>query len=380
MLTIGFARRVPSYKRLTLMLRDPERLKRLLLHPERPIQLIIAGKAHPADDGGKKLIQEIVRFADDPEVRHRIVFLPNYDIAMAQPLYPGCDVWLNNPLRPYEACGTSGMKAALNGGLNLSILDGWWDEWYDGSNGWAIPSADGVDDPDRRDDLEAAALYDLIEKDVAPRFYDVDQDGVPGRWIEMVRHTLKSLGPKVLATRMVRDYVRQLYTPAAVTGRALNSDYKGATELAAWKKQVRAGWADVRVEHVESHGVGDNPEVGSVLTVRAFVALGALTPDDVAVEVVHGVIDGDDDLVDIHGHPARPGRQLRRRPLPLRRRGPAQARRRLRLHRPDRPPPQRPVLRLRDGPGRPPVTPKWDEIPAEWGGIGRASAAASLLS
>ncbi len=128
-LTIGFARRVPSYKRLTLMLSDQERLKRLLLHPERPVQLIIAGKSHPADDGGKKLIQELVRFADDAEVRHRIVFLPNYDIAMAQPLYPGCDVWLNNPLRPLEACGTSGMKAALNGGLNLSILDGWWDEW-----------------------------------------------------------------------------------------------------------------------------------------------------------------------------------------------------------------------------------------------------------
>ena len=154
-LTIGFARRVPSYKRLTLMMRDPERLKRLLLHPERPIQLVIAGKAHPADEGGKKMIQEIVRFSDDPEVRHRIVFLPNYDIAMAQPLYPGCDVWLNNPLRPYEACGTSGMKAALNGGLNLSILDGWWDEWYDGDNGFAIPSADGIDDPDRRDDIEA---------------------------------------------------------------------------------------------------------------------------------------------------------------------------------------------------------------------------------
>ena len=167
-LTIGFARRVPSYKRLTLMLRDPERLKALLLHPERPIQLVIAGKAHPADDGGKKLIQEMVRFADDPEVRHRIVFLPNYDIAMAQPLYPGCDVWLNNPLRPYEACGTSGMKAALNGGLNLSILDGWWDEWYDGYNGWAIPSADGVDDEDKRDDIEARALYDLLEHEVAP--------------------------------------------------------------------------------------------------------------------------------------------------------------------------------------------------------------------
>jgi starch phosphorylase len=297
-LTIGFARRVPSYKRLTLMLSDPERLKRLLLHPERPVQLIIAGKSHPADDGGKKLIQELVRFADDPEVRHRIVFLPNYDIAMALPLYPGCDIWLNNPLRPYEACGTSGMKAALNGGLNLSILDGWWDEWYDGSNGWAIPSADGVEDPDRRDDLEATALYDLIENEVAPRFYDVGPDGVPSRWLEMVRHTLKSLGPKVLATRMVRDYVRQLYTPAAITGRKLNSDFHGAAELSAWKQQVRAGWSGVRVEHVESSGVGDAPEIGTLLSVRAFVSLGELSPEDVDVQLLHGVINGDDNLVD----------------------------------------------------------------------------------
>jgi starch phosphorylase len=297
-LTIGFARRVPSYKRLTLMLRDPARLKALLLHPERPIQLVIAGKSHPADDGGKKLIQEIVRFADDPEVRHRIVFLPNYDIGMALPLYPGCDVWLNNPLRPYEACGTSGMKAALNGGLNLSILDGWWDEWYDGNNGWAIPSADGVDDEDRRDDLEATALYDLIENEVAPRFYDVDAEGVPTRWLEMVRHTLKSLGPKVLATRMVRDYVRQLYSPAAATARGLNSDFQGAAALAVWKKQVRSTWPTVRVEHVESLGLGDAPEVGATLTVRAFVALGDLAPADVEVQVVHGRTTSDDVLVD----------------------------------------------------------------------------------
>ena len=209
-LTIGFARRVPTYKRLTLMLRDPERLQALLLHPERPVQLVIAGKSHPADDGGKTLIQQLVQFADDPEVRHRIVFLPDYDIGMARLLYPGCDVWLNNPLRPLEACGTSGMKAALNGGLNLSILDGWWDEWYDGENGWAIPTADGVDDPDRRDDLEAAALYDLIEKSVAPRFYEPSTPtGLPMRWITMLRHTLATLGPKVLASRMVRDYVQQ---------------------------------------------------------------------------------------------------------------------------------------------------------------------------
>ncbi|MFN8193950.1 MAG: alpha-glucan family phosphorylase [Nocardioidaceae bacterium] len=295
-LTIGFARRVPSYKRLTLMLSDPERLRKLLLDPKRPIQLVIAGKSHPADDGGKKLIQEMVKFADDPEVRHRIVFLPNYDIAMAQPLYPGCDVWLNNPLRPYEACGTSGMKAALNGGLNLSILDGWWDEWYDGNNGWAIPSADGVDDQDRRDELEAAALYDLIENEVAPRFYDRDADGVPTRWLEMVRHTLKSLGPKVLATRMVRDYVRNLYAPAAHTARSLNSDYHGAAELAAWKKLVRQAWPSVRVEHVESSGVGDAPEVGITMQVRAFVALGDLGTDDVDVQVVHGTTSSEDML------------------------------------------------------------------------------------
>jgi len=297
-LTIGFARRAASYKRLTLMMRDPERLKSLLLHPDRPVQLVIAGKAHPADDGGKKLIQDIVRLSDDPEIRHRIVYLPNYDIAMAQPLYPGCDVWLNNPLRPYEACGTSGMKAALNGGLNLSILDGWWDEWYDGDNGWAIPTADGVDDVDHRDDLEAAALYDLIENDVAPRFYDVDHEGVPTRWLEMTRHTLKSLGPKVLATRMVRDYVRELYAPAATTAHALNSDYAGAATLAAWKKKVKSGWAGVRVEHVESSGVADAPEVGDTMSVRAFVSLGDLAPSDVDVQLVHGRSTGEDQLVD----------------------------------------------------------------------------------
>ncbi|MGA8209577.1 MAG: alpha-glucan family phosphorylase [Nocardioidaceae bacterium] len=297
-LTIGFARRVPSYKRLTLMLRDPERLKRLLLHPERPVQLVIAGKSHPADEGGKKLIQEMVRFADDPELRHRIVFLPNYDIAMAQPLYPGCDVWLNNPLRPYEACGTSGMKAALNGGLNLSILDGWWDEWYDGNNGWSIPSADGVDDPDRRDDIEATALYDLIENEVAPRFYDEDDEGTPVRWIEMVRHTLKSLGPKVLADRMVRDYVMNLYSPAAASSRGLNGDYAGAAALAQWKQRVRGGWSGVSVDHVESDGVGDAPQLGDTLTVRAFVSLGSLTPADVEVQVVHGRLKHEENLVD----------------------------------------------------------------------------------
>ncbi|GAB3683260.1 alpha-glucan family phosphorylase [Angustibacter aerolatus] len=299
-LTIGFARRVPTYKRLTLMLRDPDRLRALLLDPERPVQIVIAGKSHPADDKGKSLIQQMVRFADDAGVRHRIVFLPNYDIAMAQYLYPGCDVWLNNPLRPFEACGTSGMKAALNGGLNLSILDGWWDEWFDGENGWAIPTADEVEDADHRDDLEAAALYDLIEGQVAPRFYARDEEtGLPGRWLEMVGHTLSTLGPKVLATRQVTDYVEQLYTPASRSARALAQDgYAAARDLASWKAQVRGSWEGVRVDHVESTGVSDSPQVGDVLSVRAFVSLGGLRPEDVEVQVVHGRATYADEIAD----------------------------------------------------------------------------------
>jgi starch phosphorylase len=300
-LTIGFARRVPTYKRLTLMLRDPDRLRRLLLHPQRPIQLVIAGKSHPADDNGKRLIQQMVRFADDPAIRHRIVFLPNYDIGMALSLYPGCDVWLNNPLRPFEACGTSGMKAALNGGLNLSILDGWWDEWYDGENGWAIPTADGIEDPEHRDDLEASALYDLIEGSVAARFYDRDERGLPGRWLEMVRHTLSSLGPKVLASRMVADYVSKLYLPAQNSGVGLSVDV--ARELAAFKSRLRAAWPGVRVDHVESTGVGDSPQVGDEVQVRAFVSLGMLTPADVEVQLVYGRVSPSDTLTDISSAP-----------------------------------------------------------------------------
>jgi starch phosphorylase len=299
-LTIGFARRVPSYKRLTLMLRDPERLKALLLDPERPIQLVIAGKSHPADDGGKQLIQEMVRFADDPEVRHRITFLPGYDIGMARYLYWGCDVWLNNPLRPLEACGTSGMKAALNGGLNLSIRDGWWDEWFDGQNGWAIPTADGIAEPDRRDEVEARAIYDLLENHVVPRFYESGRDGVPPRWVEMVRHTLRETGPKVLATRMVRDYVQDLYVPAAGSARAMAAEgYSPARDEAGWRAHLLQNWQAVRVAHVEATGAGDTPEIGSTLGLRAEVELPGLAPSDVQVHAAYGRVDDADGLHEV---------------------------------------------------------------------------------
>ncbi|MGY1681227.1 alpha-glucan family phosphorylase [Geodermatophilus sp. SYSU D01176] len=299
-LTIGFARRVPSYKRLTLMLRDPERLRALLLDPDRPVQLVIAGKSHPADDGGKQLIQQMVKFADDPGIRHRIAFLPGYDIGMARYLYWGCDVWLNNPLRPLEACGTSGMKAALNGGLNLSIRDGWWDEWFDGQNGWAIPTADGVADPERRDDIEARAIYDLLSSQVLPRFYETDRDGVPTRWVEMVRHTLRETGPKVLATRMVRDYVQQLYVPAARSSRAMaEGGYGAARTEAGWRARLLDHWSTVRVAHVEATGAGDTPEIGSTLALRAEVELPGLTPSDVQVQAAYGRVDDADGLHEV---------------------------------------------------------------------------------
>ncbi|HCA84822.1 MAG TPA: DUF3417 domain-containing protein [Streptomyces sp.] len=340
-LTIGFARRVPSYKRLTLMLRDPERLTSLLLHPERPVQIVVAGKAHPADDGGKRLVQELVRFADDPRVRHRIVFLPDYGMAMAQKLYPGCDVWLNNPLRPLEACGTSGMKAALNGCLNLSVLDGWWDEWYDPDFGWAIPTADGstadgsatdgsATDEDRRDDLEAHALYELLEQRVTPRFYDRGRTGLPDRWIDMVRQTLAALGPKVLAGRMVREYVQELYAPAARAHRAL--DAGNARELAGWKARVRAAWPGVAVDHVEAGTAaeaGGSAEVGGTLTLRVRVTLDDLAPDDVEVQAVAGRVDAGDRITGARSVPLKPadapdleGRWLYEGPLILDRTGP----------------------------------------------------------
>ncbi|MEV3958707.1 alpha-glucan family phosphorylase [Streptomyces albogriseolus] len=327
-LTIGFARRVPSYKRLTLMLRDRDRLMDLLLHPDRPVQIVVAGKAHPADDGGKRLIQELVRFADDPRVRHRIVFLPDYGMAMAQKLYPGCDIWLNNPLRPLEACGTSGMKAALNGGLNLSVLDGWWDEWFQPDFGWAIPTADGAGtDPDRRDDIEAAALYDLLEQRVTRAFYERGRSGLPDRWIEMVRRTLSLLGPKVLAGRMVREYVDRLYTPAAHAHRAMTAD--AARELSEWKAAVRGAWHGVTVDHVETSVASATAELGSTLALRVRVGLGRLRPEDVEVQAVAGRVDEEDRITEAAAVPLKPvgapgaaGEWVYEGPLSLDRTGP----------------------------------------------------------
>lgn len=299
-LTIGFARRVPTYKRLTLMLRDTERLRQLLLDPEQPVQVVVAGKSHPDDEGGKAMIQKIVEFADDPEVRHRIAFLPDHDMSLARYLVSGCDVWLNTPVRPLEACGTSGMKAALNGALNLSIRDGWWDEMFDGSNGWAIPNADGVTDPSRRDDLEAETLYELISEHVAPMFYERNPDGVPRKWMSMVRHTLATLGTRVQSSRMVREYVDQHYGPAARSARSVVAEnYRGAKEVAEYRARLHASWSRVRITGTEMVTEdGDPPLRGAKVTVRAWVELAGLDETDVNVEVVVGRVDDDDELHD----------------------------------------------------------------------------------
>lgn len=295
-LTLGFARRGASYKRLTLMLRDPERLRRLLLDPEHPLQIVIAGKSHPADDTGKSLIQQMVQFADAEDIRHRIVFLPDYDISLARPLYPGCDVWMNNPLRPYEACGTSGMKAALNGAANLSIRDGWWDEWYSPEWGWEIPSAENVADPVARDEVEARYLYEIIENEIVPRFYDRDPNGVPLRWVRMMCDTISGLGPKVLASRMVSDYVTQLYAPAAAADRAVTLDR--ASELARWKQRVRAAWGGLNVDQVDVSASGVM-QLGESFEATALIQLGELQPEDVEVQLVAGAVDAHDELHDV---------------------------------------------------------------------------------
>jgi glycogen phosphorylase len=296
-LTVGFARRFATYKRANLLLSQADRLRALLLSAERPVQFVFAGKAHPADEAGKEMIRQIVAFARDLDIRHRFVFLEDYDIAVARALYQGADVWLNNPRRPQEACGTSGMKAALNGGLNLSILDGWWNEMFDGKNGWAISSAEQVTDLARRDELEANSLFDLLENQVVPLFYDRLEGPVPRRWTAKVKRSLASLGPQVTAARMVRDYVEELYEPTAERlGRLDADDAVPARRLAEWKHRVQAGWHTVHVDRVEADATA--AELGAHRSVEAIVALGDLSPGDVDVQLLHGPVGQADELTE----------------------------------------------------------------------------------
>jgi starch phosphorylase len=294
-LTLGFARRFAAYKRATLLLSQPERLKKLLTSTERPVQIVFAGKAHPADDIGKEMIRQIIAFARDPEVRHRMAFVEDYDMVVARRMYQGCDVWMNTPRRPLEACGTSGMKAAINGSLNCSILDGWWDEMFDGDNGWAISSAETYEDLAKRDEVEAESLFDLLERQIVPLFYERYGGPVPRPWVRRVKASLRSLGPQVSASRMVRDYVEEMYEPAALGADALGASAgERAKALSAWKQSVLRAWPSVKVISVETEST--QVDLGASKKVEAVVALGQLDQRDVEVQLLHGQVGANEEL------------------------------------------------------------------------------------
>lgn len=295
-LTICFARRFATYKRATLLFRDPSRLARILNDPERPAQIIFSGKAHPQDEEGKDFIRKIVHLSQRSEFAGRVVFLEDYDINVARYLIQGADVWLNNPRRPLEASGTSGMKAAANGGLNLSTRDGWWDEAYRGDNGWAVGAGEEYEDAEAQDEIEARTLYEMLEKEIVPLFYDRGPDGLPHGWIERMRSSLRTIVPFFNAHRMLEEYVARYYAPAATFGMRLAADdLARAKALAAWQKKTLGAFAKkaVRILRFDAPD-GERFSVGDEVEVAAEVELGPLAPEDVAVEVVYGVLDAGD--------------------------------------------------------------------------------------
>lgn len=279
LLTLGFARRFTEYKRPNLLLRDPERLLRLLTDPVRPVQLIIAGKAHPQDENGKRLIQAWVEFVHRPEVRARAVFLEDYDIALAQEMVEGVDVWINTPRRPWEASGTSGMKVLVNGGLNLSELDGWWAEAYAPEVGWALGDGREHAEPGW-DDVEAEQLYRLLEQEIVPMFYRRDAQGIPREWVARMRASMSRLAPQFSSNRMLQEYVRDAYFPAAAAFRRRSADGgRLARELAAWEQGLERHWHEVHWGNVERRAQPD----GWLFEVQVY--LGNVSPDGVQVEL-----------------------------------------------------------------------------------------------
>jgi starch phosphorylase len=246
-LTLGFARRFATYKRPNMLLHDPERLLRLLTNREHPVQLVIAGKAHPADDSGQAMIKQWMQFIKRPEARRHLIFLSDYNMQLSEHLVQGVDVWINTPRRPWEACGTSGMKALVNGGLNLSELDGWWAEAYTPEVGWAL--GDGLehgDDPEW-DAAEAVRLYELLEQEVIPEFYNRNQGGIPVAWVGRMRESMARLTPQFSADRAVREYVERYYIPAAVSYQERAAEHgEAGTRLLEWRRMLRANWALMR--------------------------------------------------------------------------------------------------------------------------------------
>ncbi len=295
-LTIGFARRFATYKRATLIFRNIERLADIVNNKEHPVQFIFAGKAHPKDDEGKRFIQEIVQIAKEERFRRKIVFIENYDLNVARYLVEGCDIWLNNPRRPLEASGTSGMKIISNGGLNFSILDGWWDEGFDPEVGWKIGSGEEYTDPDYQDELEARQFYTTLESQIISLFYARGEDKLPRGWISMVKNSMKKLGPFFNTHRMVREYFEKYYTLSCEKRKMLfEREGNAVKELADWKEKVRYNWSQVKVINTLTNGTTKQVFVGEDFPVKAEIELGNLTPDDVEVQLYYGPMDKQDD-------------------------------------------------------------------------------------
>ncbi len=287
-LTIGFSRRFATYKRANLLLHQPERLIRLLTNNERPVQIIFAGKAHPQDHPAKEIIKSVIHFASDPRIRERLVFLEDYDINVARYLVQGVDIWLNTPRRPLEASGTSGMKAAANGALNVSVLDGWWCEGYALDTGWAIGSGEVYQDPEEQDHVECEALFSLLEQEIVPLFYDRDKGGLPREWISLMKSSIRKLGAYFNTHRMVREYAERSYLPAHRSGvRLAGNDFAGAKGIAAWRARIASDWSKVSIR-IEEAGKEKDMPVGGVVPVVVRARLGSLSPEDVSVEVCHG--------------------------------------------------------------------------------------------
>lgn len=299
-LTIGFARRFATYKRATLILKDLDRLNEILNNKEKPVQLIFAGKAHPHDNKGKEFIREVIHVAKLPQFRRKIVLVENYDMNVARYLVQGVDLWLNNPLRPQEASGTSGMKVCFNGGMNCSVLDGWWDEAYTPDIGWAIGQGEVYDSSTYQEQVESSALYELLEKEIVPIFYERLSDGLPRKWVHMMKENMKHVCPFFNTIRMVQEYSDLFYATMIRRKRLFKEeDYKKIRELVQWKNKIYANWSGVIVKNVSTNieDIGSTAMVGDTVRITADVYLGELTPNDVAVQSYYGPLDADRQII-----------------------------------------------------------------------------------
>ncbi len=306
-LTIGFARRFATYKRADLILRDPDRLERILNNEKHPAQIIVAGKAHPQDQTGKEIIKHLVRVCSRERLRRRLVFLEDYDMDIARRLVQGVDVWLNTPRRPLEACGTSGMKAVANGALHFSVLDGWWEEGFDRELGWSIGRGEEYADAVFQDEIESRALYDILEKEIVPLFYDRGPEGIPRRWVRMMKTSIHRLCPMFNTHRMVEEYWDRFYVPAAERSRQLRAeDSSGLRSLTQWRERIMFNWSKVAIRAIRMDET-EEVDVGSGYHVETDVFLGELAPEDILAEAYFGRLDPADQFLDRYTQVMQPG-------------------------------------------------------------------------